>query len=467
MNRLIVLSNRCPEPGKPVPPGGLAIAIQEAFANREGIWIGWSGTHGDTAAVSRTHTNGITYVRPDLPAEDYDGYYNGFANGTLWPLCHDRPSLMSYSRQDLACYRKVNRRFAELVADIIQPGDLLWVHDYHLFLIAAELRAMGFQNRMGFFQHVPFPLPGLLAQLPCQDEIVLGLADYDLVGFQTESDRSGFTTCLMSLGALPQGPDRLSIGGRTVQVACYPIGIDAQQLAREAATAPHGRDAVSLKRSLQGRAMILGVDRLDYSKGIGHRFAGFESFLQRWPDFQKRVVLTQIAPPSREDLQHYKSLRRDLERHAGSINSRFADVDWTPLRYITRAYSRRQLAAFYRFSRVGLVTPFRDGMNLVAKEFVACQDPEDPGVLILSKFSGAAQQMKSALLINPIDPDEIAEAMFIALSMPLDERRARWLAMKSSVWEQNIAWWRDSFLAALAVSAKTEPDWWSANGAVA
>lgn len=453
MNQLIVVSNRTADPGKPAPAGGLAVALQEGLANRGGIWVGWSGRINAAEAIEDTLYAGIRYVRMDLSSEAYDKFYSGFCNTTLWPLCHDRPSLLEYSRDQFTEYRRVNRALAEILARTAKPDDLIWVHDYHLMMLAVELRRLGLRNPIGFFLHVPFPQPGLLAQLPCDKVLAEGLCAFDLFGFQTEDDQRGCLDYFRRYCNAEIDGDRVRAFGRVLRTGVFPIGIETAKLVRQARTATQTGEAARLRDSLHERALILGIDRLDYSKGILQRFAGFEAFLQRWPEFRKKVVLTQICPPSREGVKQYRLLRRELEGKAGHINSRFADVDWTPIRYVSRSYGRRSLAGFYRTARVALVTPFRDGMNLVAKEFVACQNPDDPGVLVLSRFAGAARQLDRALLVNPFDPEEIAEALQAGLTMSLEERQERWRAMMEVLTHSDIDHWRESFLTDLAAAA--------------
>jgi trehalose 6-phosphate synthase len=436
MARLVVVSNRLPLPSERGPrAGGLAVAMADAL--RPGsLWFGWSGRRVAAPAETPefTHADGMTYATIDMTEAEYHAYYVGFANGALWPLLHFRLGLMRYSREEYHGYRAVNRRFAAALAAVLQPDDLVWVHDYHLIPLAEELRRLSVHNRIGFFLHIPFVPPEMLEVLPCAGELLAGLAAYDVVGFHTEAYRRAFLDCArLMLGVDADSEFGFVFGGVTVRAIVDPIGIDAEGFARDAARAVRGAEARRLRESLSGRALAIGVDRLDYSKGLPNRLIAFGRLLADYPQHRRSVSFLQVAARSREDNASYQQLRRELDRIVGDTNGRYSEFDWVPLRYITRAMSRRTLAGFYRIARVGVVTPLRDGMNLVAKEYVAAQTPADPGVLVLSRFAGAADEMTEALLVNPFDPDEIAEAVHRALSMDLDERRARHQALAEKV----------------------------------
>jgi trehalose 6-phosphate synthase len=379
-----------------------------------------------------------TYATIDLAEADFRGFYRGFSNGMLWPLLHARVGLSEFRRSDLAAYMAVNERFAAALAPLLRADDTVWVHDYHLIPLGAALRALGVRNRIGFFLHVPFPPPALYECLPQGEHLLRSFSAYDLIGLQTARD-AGFLS------------DALAACGVARRARAFPIGIDPDDFAATARRSAGGRDTRRLVDSLSGRSLILGVDRLDYSKGIAHRIRGFAQLLRRFPQHRNEVTLLQIAPISRGDVPEYRSLRRELDELAGRVNGEHAEFDWVPLRYLTRTVPRNTLAGFHRHARVGLVTPLRDGMNLVAKEYVAAQNPEDPGVLILSRFAGAAERMEGAIVVNPHDPDEIAEALHQALTMPTEERLARWQSLRRSVWQDTAAEWARSFLAAIEV----------------
>lgn len=428
MARVVVVSNRVPVPTERGPrAGGLAVALKDAIKDG-GLWFGWSGRiSAEPSAKAELATAGnVEYATVDLTKEDYERFYVGFANGTLWPLLHFRPGLVAFERSEFESYRGVNRAFARALVELLRPDDLIWVHDYHLIPLATELRALGVNNRIGFFLHVPFVPPSLLDALPQARQLLRMMCDYDAVGFQTTQHLREFQDCLRSmLGLAPVPGVGIQLDGHTMMPIAVPIGIDARAFARQAKRGASGAATRRMIDSLVGRALIIGVDRLDYSKGLPNRFEAFSRLLERNKEHRLKVSYLQVAARSREEVVEYQRLKRDLDRRTGEINGRFAEFDWVPLRYLTRAIARAALASFYRVARVGLVTPLRDGMNLVAKEYVAAQDPEDPGVLVLSRFAGAAEELDDAIIINPNDPDEITEAMHQALTMPLAERKAR------------------------------------------
>ena len=453
MARLVVISNRLPLPSERGPrAGGLAVALADAL--RPGtLWCGWSGRRvadpAETPEISQA--DGLTYATVDMTEAEYHAFYVGFANGALWPLLHFRLGLMTFRREDYEGYRAVNRRFAQAVASLLQPDDLIWAHDYHLIPLARELRRLGVNNRIGFFLHIPFVPPAVLEVLPCAAELVAELAAYDIVGFHTNAYRDAFLECAKHmLGAQVDATGRFVHGGQAVHAIVDPVGIDVESFARDAVRAARGVEARRLRDSLSGRALAIGVDRLDYSKGLTNRFVGFGRLLARHPEHRRQVSFLQIAARSREDNSEYQALRRELDRIVGDTNGRYSEFDWVPLRYVTRAMSRRTLAGFHRIARVGVVTPLRDGMNLVAKEFVAAQNASDPGVLVLSRFAGAADALSAALIVNPFDPDAIAEAMHQALMMDLEERRARHQSLLEKVRDSTAARYCEVFLEALA-----------------
>lgn len=452
MSRLIVISNRVTPPGDKGQAGGLAVALHGALKAYSGLWFGWSGqtTETFTGEPQISTTKGVTTALIDLEPDDVAEYYDGFANATLWPLFHHRIDLTAYDRAFGAGYARVNKRFAEAVRPLIKPGDLVWVHDYHLIPVAQELRKLGVDNPIGFFLHIPWPAPQLLVTLPRHKELVEALFAFDLVGLQTEDSVNALAEYVVSEAdgrRLENG--RLEAFGRSVEARAFPIGLDVEGF--EALTKSPAAIRTYDRMAAHGafRSLIVGVERLDYSKGLEERLAGYERFLERWPERARQTMMIQIAPTSRDNVGAYQDLRDRLAAKVGGINSRFALMDWSPIRYINRGYSRSELAGVYRASSVGLVTPLRDGMNLVAKEYVAAQRAEDPGVLILSRFAGAAAQLPEALIVNPYDPDGIAEALLRAVDMPLEERRERHAAMLETVRTQDVRWWRDDFVETL------------------
>jgi len=447
MSRLIVISNRVSRPTKEGNQGGLAVALAQALRESRGIWVGWSGevTDNFTGHIGFHEDEGVKTATIDLEEQDVDEYYNGYANKTLWPLFHFRIDLAEYARDFEGGYNRVNQRFADTTSPLIEPEDIIWVHDYHMIPLGEMLRRRGHENRMGFFLHIPWPPTRLLVSLPHHTRLVQTMFAYDVVGFHTEEWLESFRHYVeREMGGTVDG-DYVTLGNRTIQAVACPIGINAQAFA-EAAVSEAAQDMrEQVRRSLQDRAMIVGVDRLDYSKGLEERFNGYNRFLKDHPEQHRKVVLTQIAPPSRGEVESYQQIRAALDAQAGRINGALSDVDWTPIRYVNQGYPRDKLAGIYRAARIGLVTPLRDGMNLVAKEYVAAQDPEDPGVLILSRFAGAASQLKDALLINPYSPEEMSDAILKGLRMPLEERQRRWRSMMDCVSEQDISWWRQCF----------------------
>ncbi len=453
MSRLVIVSNRVAVPGEN-RPGGLAVALQAALQENGGLWFGWSGKTVREASgeLCEQSEGGICYVTMDLNRGDHEAYYNGFANRTLWPLLHFRLDLMDYTRDRYEGYRRVNTLFADKLAPLLRADDTIWIHDYHLIPLAALLRERGIDCRLGFFLHVPMPASDLLAAMPDHACLFSTLYAYDLVGFQTERDVERFQDYVRLFGGARVLDDGVleAPGGRRLRVAAFPISIDTTQIASQSAAAIAKPAVRDLRKSLRPQLLAIGVDRLDYSKGLPERFYGFERYLERHAGERGSLTYLQIAPVSRGDVSEYRQLRNQLDQIAGHINGNHALPDWTPLRYVNRNFAHATLTGFYRLARLGLVTPLRDGMNLVAKEFVAAQDPDDPGVLILSLFAGAAQEMKAALLVNPYDLDSVADAIATATNMPKTQRIERWRAMMNHLVEHDIHAWRRTFLTALA-----------------
>jgi trehalose 6-phosphate synthase len=452
VSKLIVVSNRVALP-RETRAGGLAAAMYAALSENGGIWFGWSGKVVDEPGPPREQEEGaIKYVTVDLARPEYEAYYNGFANRTLWPLLHYRLDLVDYRRDTYRGYQKVNRSFARLLAPMIEDDDLVWVQDYHLMPLAALLREEGVRARIGFFLHTPLPPPDLILALPGHRALMEALTDYDLVGFQTQTDRAACIEYLRNTaGASVTYDDYVTMpsGTRTL-VKCIPISIDRDLVSQQAMRASQQVTVRRLRESMMGRSLVIGVDRLDYSKGINDRFNAFGRFLERHAEHRRQTVYLQVAPTSRGEVPEYRQIRAELERQSGWVNGRFSEADWVPLRYVNRTYTQGTLAGFYRSARVGLVTPLRDGMNLVAKEYVAAQDPEDPGVLILSTFAGAAQELESAVMVNPYDVDGVAESIHRALTMTLPERKRRWRELDDVLRNWTIAHWRESYLELLA-----------------
>ncbi len=428
MARLVIVSNRVPTPSKSGKAGGLAVALKDAIKPGT-LWFGWSGhrTAQTSTDANVTTFDKVDYATIDLSHDQYQKFYVGFANGTLWPLLHFRLGLMEFRREHLEGYRLVNECFARALAKLLKPDDLVWVHDYHLIPLADELRKLGVKNRIGFFLHIPFVPSSLFAALPRGGELLLDFCAYDVVGFQTPEHLHDFQGSVQRILEFPIDEQGIisTNDGRKVASIVTPIGIDYQAFQQQAIQSSKSRNTRRLIDSLVGRKLMIGADRLDYSKGLPNRFEAFNRLLERFPEHKSKVSFLQIAAPSREDVSVYAQLRPQLNRMAGDINGRHGAFDWVPLRYMSQSLARSTLAGFYRTAQIGVVTPLRDGMNLVAHEYVAAQDPENPGVLILSSFAGVARYFEDALIINPYDPDEIAEAMHDAIIMSLDERKRR------------------------------------------
>lgn len=450
MGRLVVVSNRvAPVNEGKSATGGLAIAVLAALRRSGGIWFGWSGEIIDQPAEKpdKVVQGKLTYSTIDLSPQDFEEYYNGFSNRALWPLFHYRLDLTQFRRENFQGYRRVNAMMARKLAPDLKPDDLIWIHDYHLIPLAEELRQMGFNQRMGFFLHTPFPAVEVLTALPEHAALMRALCAYDLIGFQTINDLGAFYDYVLREARGEIHEDNLiQAYGRTVRAEVFPISIDTANVERQSELTLEKRQNQRMQQSLQGRSLIVGVDRLDYSKGLPQRFAAFERLLEVYPGNLNNTTFMQIAPPTRTDVDEYMDIRQTLERSAGHINGRFAEFDWVPIRYLNKSVARNTLFGFFRISRVGLVTPLRDGMNLVAKEYVAAQDPEDPGVLVLSRFAGAAREMDSAVIVNPYDVDGTAQGLQMALEMPLDERKARWQTMIEHLREHDIGEWRRRFV---------------------
>ena len=461
MSRLIIVSNRVAPISEGGPAaGGLAVGVYDALKETGGMWFGWSGD------VLASHPEGIkleehgpvTFATIGLVRRDYDQYYRGFSNATLWPAFHYRPDLIEFDRHEYDGYCRVNRWLAEQLAPLLRADDVIWVHDYHLIPFAQALRALGVKNRIGFFLHIPFPAPQILLSVPRHRELAEALCAFDLLGFQTAPDLRAFCDYIETEtgGTLRRDgtePVEVRAFGHTLRAAAYPIGVYPDEIAALAKDGESGRDVEIVKATLHHRKLVMSVDRLDYSKGLVERFRAFERLIEHDSHQRNNVSFLQIAPPTRSDVDAYRDMRFQLEAESGRINGRYAELDWTPIRYIHRQYERPVLAALFREAHVGLVTPLRDGMNLVAKEYVSAQDPDDPGVLVLSQFAGAARELTAALIVNPLDIDGMADALATALEMPLDERKARYGEMMQQLRANNVSVWRDNFLRDLKAGA--------------
>ncbi len=465
MSRLIIVSNRVAPISEGGPAaGGLAVGVYDALKETGGMWFGWSGDvlASGQPQISVEERGPVTFATIGLVRRDYDQYYRGFSNATLWPAFHYRADLVQYDRHDFEGYCRVNTWLARQLVPLLRPDDVIWVHDYHLIPFAKALRAAGVKNRIGFFLHIPFPASQVLLAVPPHRELVESLCSFDLLGFQTEPDLRSFCDYIVheangTIDAPANGrPTTVHAFGRTLHAAAYPIGVYPDEIAELAKAGESGKPVRTMRATLHARKLIMSVDRLDYSKGLVERFRAFERLLEQSPAQRNKVSFVQIAPPTRADMHAYQDIRLQLEGESGRINGRFAELDWTPIRYIHRQYERQVLAALFRASHVGYVTPLRDGMNLVAKEYVSAQDPDDPGVLVLSRFAGAAQELNGALIVNPVDIDGMAEALATALAMPLAERQSRYREMMAQLRENNVSVWRDNFMRDLQAAGSME-----------
>lgn len=454
MSRLIIVSNRLADPCNPAA-GGLAVALGETLKRTGGVWFGWSGKLVENEISSESslriyQVGSITLAELDLCIQDHNAYYRGYANGVLWPVFHYRLDLAHFEASHFYGYRRVNQIFARKLMLLFKPDDLIWVHDYHLIPLAAELRAIGCSNCIGFFLHIPLPPQQIFAAIPAHEWLMQALFSYNLIGFQTETDLSHFVHYVNAeTTAKVVSNTQFRAFNNTVQAAVFPIGIDVEDFQRLGRAREARETHQSTLKEYSKRRLLIGVDRLDYSKGLPHRIRAFGEFLQLYPEHRYSATLLQIASPSREDLGAYTNIQHELESLCGSINGDYGDFDWMPIRYIHRTLARRRLFGLYRACDVALVTPLRDGMNLVSKEFIAAQDPNDPGVLILSRFAGAAEQLHEALLVNPYDTHGTAQVIQQALQMSLTERQDRHMALLAKIREFDVHWWCRSFLRTL------------------
>lgn len=444
MGRIVLVSNRVGDVSKAALAGGVVIAIADVLRDRGGLWLGWSGKNGEKSEESRTtpdfqDMDGATVATLPLSHREYKEYYLGYANGVLWPVFHTRLDLAQFEAGYYQRYLDVNRRFAETLLPLLKPDDTIWVHDYHMIPFGQELRKLGVRNPIGYYLHIPVPPAQLFMAIPEYRELARGLAAYDVIGLQTRADCSNMVDFFKNAvfgRVLPDG--RMKVFDREISIKSVPVGIDMDSFLESRPKRPREEPPSAVR--------LIGVDRLDYTKGLPQKFRAFGRFLEKYPDYRRKVVLSQLAPPTRESVVAYSDIRNELECLSGMINGKLGELDWVPIHYIHRSTPRRLLVDVYQNSRIGFVTPLRDGMNLVAKEYVAAQDPEDPGVLILSRFAGAAEQMKQALIVNPFDVEEMADTIKMALEMGLQERKDRHHALVSGIRTHDTFWWCRSFL---------------------
>ncbi|MFZ0133180.1 MAG: trehalose-6-phosphate synthase [Desulfobacterales bacterium] len=472
-NRLVIVSNRLPivlkrdadgrwraESGS----GGLVTAMAPVLKHRGGLWIGWPGTTEDEKMDlegllrEAARDSGYTYQPVPITKEELRGYYYGFANEILWPLFHDLQTRCNFDPRYWKVYQSVNRKFAETIYRHTGPDDHVWIHDYHLIGVGRELRDFGITSKIGYFLHIPFPPLDLFLKLPWRHQILNALLAYDLVGFQTQRDKRNFIHCVRSM--LKDVPVRgkgqvvtAQIDRREVRIGNFPISIDFDEFAIAAAGAEVELRVAEIQKDLGAdanrRTLLLGVDRLDYTKGIPERLAAFGNALERFPQLREKISLVQIVIPSRVHIPKYRDLKLQIERLISNINGKYAQMDWLPIHYIFRSVDRPELLALYRAADIALITPLKDGMNLVAKEYCAANVTET-GVLIMSEFAGAAAQLHAeALLVNPYDVEQVADTIAAACDMPPAERHRRMKSLRRKVRRQDIYWWVDSFLEAV------------------
>jgi trehalose 6-phosphate synthase len=438
-----MVSNRVIDFGAASQAGGVSVAIYDALARHSGFWFGWNGQVDDseTPETVVAEADGYTTVTMPMTAADYNDYYLGYSNSVLWPVFHNRLDLAQFEAGYYSRYVAVNEKFAAHLAPLIEPNDVIWIHDYHLFPLALELRRHGIENPIGFFLHIPVGPAQALIAIPEHRDIARALSAYDLVGVQTHRDVRNLIDFLQQSvfgRLLPSG--RIRACDAELDIGCFPVGINAKDFAGSSVIA----DADSPEPS-----RIIGIDRLDYTKGLPQKFRTYGKFLEEFPEHRRRIVLSQFAPPTRESVEAYADIRAELESLSGAINGRYGELDWVPINYIHRPMPRHELRDVYNSSRVCWVTPLMDGMNLVSKEYVASQDPKDPGVLILSKFAGAAEQLSDAVLVNPYDPNDMVQRLRQALEMPLNERVTRHGNLASVVKKSNSDTWSKTYFSAL------------------
>ena len=461
--RIIIVSNRVAHEEKP-QAGGLASAILNILRTRDGLWIGWDGRISESQESFTASNSSIDFRLFPLSDKEYSEYYLSFSNEIIWPVCHLRPSYLRATENTYRTYCSVNQKFAEVTLQSLHEEDVVWVHDYHLMLVGWNLRDRGFEGRMGYFHHIPIPPPELLKTIPHHETLLSGLLSYDLVGVQTLNDLKNLCTYYQELAShnvrlelehTTEHSFQITHFGHVTQFAAYPISIDTagiEQLAPQSVLLP---EIEALRESLQQRPLAIGVDRLDYSKGLENKYHAWDKYLSRYAhthDSTCTPVLLQIANKSRNDIENYSNLRVGLEALASQINADHGSPSYAPIRYLNTVYSHTVLTGLYRLAQVGLVTPTKDGMNLVAKEYVAAQDPEDPGVLVLSEFAGAAEELTQALLVNPFHTHSLAETIHKALHMPRAERVQRHQALMRTLRSNTIHTWYQRFLEDLGVA---------------
>jgi trehalose 6-phosphate synthase len=452
---VIVVSNRVAriKPDDPIA-GGLAAALLPMVRDSGAIWVGSSGQPGDvtqTREFAKIESLGAgALATVDMPAKHYRGFYEGFANSALWPTLHSRPDLIHVTADDYTSYREVNAFMARALLRFNGPEAVFWIQDYHFLMLGEELRRLDVNRPLGFFLHTPWAARRTFAAVPHHADLAEAMLAYDLIGFQTVEDRRNFEDYLQAELGLNVVDGTVASEWGLTQLATFPIGIDVEDFSASAIKAVGRPEVVRLRESLQGGKLLLGVDRLDYSKGLVNRMRAIDRMLELEPSLKRQISLLQVAVPSRGNIKAYRELKAELAALVGEVNGRHGEVDWMPIRYLNKGFSQLTLAGFYRVAGVGLVTPLHDGMNLVAKEYVAAQNPFDPGVLVLSSFAGAAKELDAALQVNPHDINGMARQITTALTMSLEERRDRWQSMVRKLKAGSAQNWFSDFLHTLS-----------------
>jgi len=475
-SRLILVSNRLPvilskeEGNVHIKPGegGLVAALGPILRNQKGLWVGWPGSSALSEEEIVTHMPqvveqiGFSVVPVMLKEDEIELYYHGFSNEIIWPLFHDFHSECNYVPKYWEGYQKVNEKFSEKILEHVREGDFLWIHDYHLLLVAQELRKRNYQASISFFLHIPFPPPDLFLRLPWRVQILKALLEYNLIGFQTHRDKRNFIHCVRKL--LPNllmenehGVHRFQMENHEARIATFPISIDFKEISRNASTKAIAKKAWEFHEKMPDEKIVFSLDRLDFTKGIPYRLRAIDILLEKHPELHEKVSFLQVVIPSRINIRKYIHLKDEIDRLVGKINSKYTKEAWVPIKYMYRSLSMEELLSCYRTSEIALITPLKDGMNLVSKEYIA-SNIDTKGVLILSEFAGAASELyKQALLVNPYDIEGIAEAIYRAFNLPEEERKKRMQKMRRIVRRRDIYWWIRSFLNAAISKIPKEP----------
>lgn len=470
--RLLVVSNRLPieivkeEVGWSVKPspGGLVTALSPLMRRSHGTWIGWPGCAENVPArklIEAAPDKEFNLTPVILTADQVEKYYRGFANKSIWPLFHDLLGNFSYSAENWASYKEVNRHFAEITKKVMHKDNFVWIHDFQLMLVGNFLRLLGVKGQLSYFLHIPFPSPDVIRRLPHHLEIIKALLAYDKFGFQTAQDKANFLQCLKEYipGITRESAGKMSIlhyEQREIYLVSFPISIDFDEFDRGARTPEVERAAAVLRQNMKAEKIVLGLDRLDYTKGIPERFLAFEKLLEKYPEVRGKISLLQVVIPSRLNVPDYQKLKSDLDSIAGRINGAYTEKGWIPIHYVFRSLDRTNLLAHYRASGIALITPLRDGMNLVSKEYCA-SNINNEGVLILSEFAGSANQLgKAAILVNPYDSESTADALYLAFKMPAGERQKRMEILRAEIKRNNVLRWIKWFIAEVELEEVTE-----------